>query len=323
MNVGGLPAGTRLSLGFDGVGTKIEIAERTKWHETIAFDLFGMCVDDAVRYGAEPVLIGSVLDVNGLSGLNADGRTESFLPHIKQLARGYIRAAQAAEVAVINGEVAELRARVHGAGPFNYNWGAGVAYFWREDRELTGQKIVAGDAVVALREKGLRSNGYSLARKILQSTYGPQWHEREEGAELADLLLQPTRIYAPAVLDMVGRLDDEPDATVHGVAHITGGGIPGKLGRLLEPSKLGADLYNLFEPPRVMQELIRLGSVDLAEAYQTWNMGQGMLIVTPEPNEVVRIAQNRGIECRRAGEIVEQRGIVIQTSNRMLGPHWK
>ena len=122
IRVGGLPADTFASLNFDGVGTKMEIAERIVKHATIAHDLFAMVCDDAVRDGAEPVLVGSILDVNTLT---KDKKTkESYIDFVKQLAVGYISAAKAANVAVINGEVAELGARVAGYGPFNYNWGA-------------------------------------------------------------------------------------------------------------------------------------------------------------------------------------------------------
>ena len=133
IHVGGLPQGTFMNLGFDGVGTKIELGERIGKHDTVAYDLFAMVCDDAVVRGAEPVLIGSILDVNSL-GRNG----ESHIDLVKQLATGYIGAAKAANVAVVNGEVAELGARVQGYGDFCYNWGAGIAWFARKDRNHQG-----------------------------------------------------------------------------------------------------------------------------------------------------------------------------------------
>ncbi|MFH1299348.1 MAG: AIR synthase related protein, partial [Patescibacteria group bacterium] len=105
IDVGALPEGTVMNMGFDGVGTKVEIAERMGRHDTMAYDLFAMVCDDAVVYGGEPVLIGSILDVNSLS-----------LDAVKGLAKGYIEAAKAARVAVVNGEIAELGSRVSGFG---------------------------------------------------------------------------------------------------------------------------------------------------------------------------------------------------------------
>ncbi len=159
--IGNLPEDAVSNMNFDGIGTKIEIAERMNNHKTVAFDLFAMVCDDAVIRGAEPVHLGSILDVNSL------GKENLFLQQITQLAQGYIQAAAAANVAVINGEVAELGNRVHGYDKFNYNWGAGVLWYARESRLITGQKVIEKDFIVALQEKGFRSNGISLVRKIL------------------------------------------------------------------------------------------------------------------------------------------------------------
>ncbi len=122
IDVSNLPSGTLMNIGFDGVGTKMELAERINDHRTIAYDLFAMVRDDAVVRGAEPVLIGSILDVNSLG--NSDG---NFLEPIKQLAEGYINAAKSANVAIVNGEVAELGNRIGGFGSeyFFKNFGLG------------------------------------------------------------------------------------------------------------------------------------------------------------------------------------------------------
>src|SRR3989338_5303208 len=145
IHVGGLPTGTYMNISFDGVGTKIELAERIAKHDTVAYDLFAMVCDDAVVRGAEPVIVGSILDVKSLG----DG-DKSHLGFVKQLAVGYINAAKDANMAIVNGEVAELGARVNGYGPFNYNWGAGVVWFARKGRMLTGHKIEVGDKLVGL-----------------------------------------------------------------------------------------------------------------------------------------------------------------------------
>ena len=171
IDVSNLPSGTLMNIGFDGVGTKMELAERINDHRTIAYDLFAMVCDDAVVRGAEPVLIGSILDVNSLG--NED---TTFVEQVKQLAEGYINAAKSANVAIVNGEVAELGNRIGGFGPFNYNWGASVVWFANRDRLFTGREIQAGDYLVGLRETGFRSNGLSLVRKIMKENYGENWH---------------------------------------------------------------------------------------------------------------------------------------------------
>ena len=309
IKVGGLPKDAYMSLGFDGVGTKTEIAERTARHDTIAHDLFAMVCDDAVVRGAEPVLVGSILDVKSL------GKNEkSYIDFVRQLAKGYIAAAEEANVAVINGEVAELGARVNGYGDFNYNWGAGVVWFARKNRLLTGKKIKRGDQIVALREDGFRSNGLSLVRKIMHNTHGENWHEETfQGRNLGDLVLHPSKIYSAAVVEMFGGFNDEPKAEIHGVAHITGGGIPGKLGRVLRPSGLGAYLNTLFPPCDLMLYCQEKGNVNDKEAYRTWSMGQGMLIITPNPDSVMNVAHFYGITSQIVGEIIEEPVIRIKS----------
>lgn len=308
IDISGLPSDTLMGLGFDGVGTKMELAERIKKHDTIAYDLFAMVCDDAVVRGGEPVVVGSILDINTL-GRNS----ESYIDLIRQLAKGYVKAAKAANVAVINGELAELGARVQGFGGFNYNWSAGLIWFANKDRIFTGSKIKAGDAIVGLREYGVRSNGLSLIRKILERTHGPEWHETKlNGKSLAEIALQPSKIYSKAVVAMFGGVENEPESDVNGVAHITGGGIPSKLGRVLKPIGLGAELDTLFGPPLIIKYCQEKGDVPDREAYRTWNMGQGMLIITSEPEQTISIAKQHDIEGKEVGRITENKGIKIQ-----------
>ncbi|HLC52973.1 MAG TPA: AIR synthase-related protein [Candidatus Nanoarchaeia archaeon] len=309
IDVSGLPKGTLMNIGFDGVGTKMELAERVRDHRTIAYDLFAMVCDDAVVRGAEPVLVGSILDVNSLG--SDEG---AFLGEIKQLAEGYVGAAKAANVAIVNGEVAELGNRVGGYGKFNYNWGAAVVWFANRDRLFTGREIQEGDYLVGLREAGFRSNGLSSVRMIMRKHHGEEWHQvpwKTGSKSLADYALTPSTIYTAAVVAMFGGYGQQPKAEVHGVAHITGGGIPGKLGRILKPSGLGATVDNPFEPAEFMRYTQALGNVPDGEAYKTWNMGQGMIIITPRPDAVMEVTRDYGVESKVIGKITLQSGIRI------------
>ncbi|MFA5792729.1 MAG: AIR synthase-related protein [Candidatus Gracilibacteria bacterium] len=309
INVGGLPTGTVMCMGFDGVGTKVELAERMQNHSTVAFDLFAMVCDDAVVYGGEPVLVGSILDVKTLGT-----GEKSHIDFMKQLATGYIEAAKEARVAVINGEIAELGARISGYGDFNYNWGSAVIWFANKDRLFTGKEISVGDKIIALEEKGFRSNGLSLLRKIMQDNYGDEWHQKElNGVQMGDLALTPSTIYSASVCDMFGGYNGEKKVDVHGVAHITGGGIPGKLGRVLNRAGLGAKLDALFEPCALMKHAIEIGKVPLDEAYRSWNMGNGMLVIVApgEEQKAMAIANAHGVNAKICGEIVAEKGVKI------------
>ena len=309
IEVGNLPKDTVMNLGFDGVGTKIEIAERMNNYLTIAYDLFAMVCDDAVVRGAEPVIIGSILDINSL------GNDEiSHINKIRQLAEGYINAAKAANVAVVNGELAELGQRVGGYGDFNSNWGAGLVWFAKKDRLFTGKEIEAGDYCIGLYESGFRSNGISLVRNTFSTAYGDEWHNVDfNGKKLGDWVLTPSTIYSACVSSMFGGFDKEPRVELHGVSHITGGGLPGKLGRVLKPSGLGADIDTPFTPGEALLHCQEKGNIPDYEAYRAWNMGQGMVIITPDPKEAIKIAEKFGIGAQVIGKVTEEKGIKINS----------
>lgn len=313
-----LPKGTLMNIGLDGVGTKIELAERMNDHSSIAYDLFAMICDDALVRGAEPVLVGSILDVNSF-GRNG----ESHIEQVKQLAEGYVNAANAANVAVINGEAAELGDRVSGYGSFNYNWGGVVVWFANKDRMLTGKEIRPGDSLVGLGENGFRSNGLSLVRKIMEDNHGKEWHNipwENGNYKLGLLASSPSRIYTKTIIDMIGGHDKEPKVEVHGIAHITGGGLPGKLERVLKPSGLGAYVHSPIEPTRFMLYTQALGKVSDEVAYKTWNMGQGMVVITPNPEGVLAIARNKGILSQVIGEVIKTNEITI-TNKGVFAPY--
>jgi phosphoribosylformylglycinamidine cyclo-ligase len=313
IRVGNLPHDTVACLGFDGVGTKIEIAERVGKHDTIAFDLFSMVCDDAVVRGGVPVLLGSVLDVNSLSQNN------NGIEIIKQLASGYVLAAKEAEVAVINGELAELGSRISGFGKFNYSWSSGILWFAKESKLLTGKKICVGDKLIALKENGFRSNGLSLVRRIFSENFGNAWHEEElNGKNLGELVLTPSKIYCKIISELRGEIFGEPKVNITGIAHITGGGIPEKLERMLKPSGFGIKIKEPFSPPAIMKYCQDLGNISDEEAYRTWNMGNGMFIATPEAEKVLQLLSEKNVDAKICGEIIREKKISIRTNETVL-----
>ncbi len=185
-------------------------------------------------------------------------------------------------------------------------------WFAKKENLLTGDEIKAGDAVVMLREKGFRCNGWSLVRKIFQTAHGDSWHTVPlNGSTLGELSLTPSKIYSRFVVSLHGGMDTKGKVKLHGVAHITGGGIPEKLGRVLKKSGLGARLTDLFEPPDVMAYCQRLGGISDVDAYRAWNMGQGMALITDKPDLVLAEAKAAGIEAKVAGEITKEPGITL------------
>lgn len=309
IRVDNLPKGTVLGAGSDGVATKAEIAEKANRFNTIALDLMAMVCDDAVIRGAEPILVKSVLTMNTL------GRDKGRLRFIRELATGYVAAAKEAGVVVINGEIAQHNDRMGDLEKFKFDWSGDVTWFAHQSRLITGFAIQPGDQLVGFAESGFRCNGLSLLRFVLKNKYGGNWGDVVfDNQRLVDIALTPSKIYTRAVVDMTGGWDLTREARVrlNGLAHITGGGIPEKLGRLLRPSGLGARIYDPFLPNKLMLYCQELGITDF-EAYRTWNMGQGMIVVTKESDQVIKIAKEHEIEAKVIGEITKKPGIVISS----------
>lgn len=295
-------AGARIASTTDGVGTKVEIAERTRIYDTLAFDLVAMVVDDLAAAGASPVALTNVLDVDRID-----------VPTVDALMRGLAGAAVAADVAVTGGEIAELGSRVGGFGEgMHFNWCATAIGHYPEGREpLTGANVRPGDALVALESPGFRSNGFSLLRGTLQRAFGDDWHDAPgPGGTWGELALTPSVIYAPLVDSLLAA-----GVALTGAAHVTGGGVPNKLGRVLRATGLGAHLTSPCEPPPYVLEAQRLGDIDDASAYRAWNMGQGfLLVVRPEAvGDALAACAARGIVGREAGVVDDSGAIRIES----------
>lgn len=309
--------------GFDGIGTKVEIAERLNNHLGSAIDLFAMALDDAPVRGAEVVSIGSVLDVRQL-----DEDSEVIKNGMRQLAQGMVVAARTGRVVVINGEIAELGARIRGYGDFNYNWGAGVVWWAHEERILTGRELKAGDTLIGLAEPGFRSNGITDVRKAMEETYGPEWHNQVEPSlgniALGRLVHTPSTIFHGFMTELNGGFDydKEPKATVTGFAHITGGGQPSKLGRMLEPSGLGATIDNPIYPPAIMLHVQQLRGFSDRKSYGKWHMGPGGVVATPEPEKVLTEALKHGLTAKKIGEVTDEPGIRIKNRGAVREEEW-
>jgi phosphoribosylformylglycinamidine cyclo-ligase len=279
----------------DGVGTKALVAQSAGRFDTIGVDLVAMCVDDLVCQGAEPLFF---LDYIAVGRLDPD--------HIAELFEGVAEGCIQAGCAVLGGEMAEHPGAME-PGEFDLvGFAVGVV---ERDRILTGEHVSPGDVLIGLPSPGLRSNGYSLARRVLLERAGlpldgPAWKGAHES--LADELLRPSVIYAPAIMHLLREVD------VRAVAHITGGGIPGNLSRVL-PSHADAVVHrSAWETPRIFGEIQRLGEVDDAEMANVFNLGIGMIAVVPAGDRfrALDVLREQGHRAVDLGEIVQGHGKV-------------
>jgi phosphoribosylformylglycinamidine cyclo-ligase len=293
----------RIAMSSDGIGTKVELAERLGVYDTLGFDLVAMTCDDLVANGIEPVNLTNILDVDRL-----DHRV------VDQLMKGLHDAAKQAGIAVVGGEIAELGDRIGGWGTgMHVNWCATAIGVLPKGREpIDGKAIRPGHAVVSLRSRGFRSNGFSLIRKVMAAQHGPQWHKvmADERRSWGEVLLSPCLIYSPLVIGLI-----REGCPLHGVVHVTGGGLADNLGRVLAGNGLGAHLDEIHEPHAFVRSLQALGDVPEDQAYKLWNMGNGMLLILPpdQVEEACSFAARKGYMAKPCGRITDTRHIVIET----------
>lgn len=278
-----------LATSSDGVGTKVAIAQAMDVHHTIGFDLVGMLVDDLVVCGAEPLFLTDYI---------ATGRVVP--ERVAAIVQGIAEACVQAGCALAGGETAEHPGLL---APHEYDL-AGATTGVVEAADLLGPaRVEVGDILIALASSGLHSNGYSLVRHVLLSEAG--WtldrHVDELDRTLGEELLEPTRIYARACLEVARSTD------THAMAHITGGGLAANLERVL-PDTLGARVdRSTWTPPPIFDLVRRVGAVSQADLERTLNCGVGMVTVTAaaDVEATIRLLATHEVPAWVVGEVVD------------------
>jgi phosphoribosylformylglycinamidine cyclo-ligase len=274
--------------GTDGVGTKLKVAFLADRHETVGIDLVAMCVNDIIVQGAEPLFFLDYLATGTLV-------PEKGAAIVKGIAEGCSQAG----CALIGGETAEMPG-FYTADEYDLaGFTVGVV---ERDRIIDGSTITVGDTLIGLASTGLHSNGYSLARKVLFERMGLGINDviPETGRTVADELLTPTRIYVKSILNLLR------DFTIHGIAHITGGGLPENVPRILPKGCMALIRTTAWEMPAIFSVIQRGGSIAAAELYRTFNCGIGMVlaVAAAETEEVLQRLEALGETAMIIGTIV-------------------
>ena len=279
--------------GTDGVGTKLKLAFEMNRHHTIGIDLVAMCVNDVVVCGAEPLFFLDYFATGGLESAQAEAV-------ISGIAEGCLQAG----AALIGGETAEMPG-LYREG--EYDLAGFCVGAVEKDQIIDGSAISDGDLVIGIGSSGLHSNGYSLVHAVLNRSTA-DLTDAFGDSTLGETLLTPTRIYVPALLNLI------QSVPVHGVAHITGGGIAGNLKRIL-PEHCKAELNRANWPqPAIIDWLQQTGDINDEELLRTFNCGLGMVVVVaPEQASAVLDVLNRhGEQSFIVGKICTgSRGVVI------------
>ncbi len=294
-----------LATSTDGVGTKVAIAQALDKHDTIGFDLVGMVVDDLVVCGAEPLFMTDYI------------ATGKVVPErIAAIVQGIAEACVQAGCALSGGETAEHPGLL---GPDEYDV-AGAATGVVDAANLLGAQLVRpGDVVVAMASSGLHSNGYSLVRHVLlnQAKRSLTEHVDDLGRTLGEELLEPTRIYAKACLDLARRTG------THAMSHITGGGLAANLERVL-PEDVTVTLdRGTWELPAIFSLIARTGDVARADLERTLNCGVGMVALVPadEADAAIAVLAEHDLPAWVAGTVERATDHRDAGAVRLVGDH--
>ncbi|MCP2727137.1 phosphoribosylformylglycinamidine cyclo-ligase [Limnofasciculus baicalensis] len=307
-----LPTGYRqpvLVSGTDGVGTKLKIAQTLNRHDTIGIDLVAMCVNDVLTCGAQPLFF---LDYLATGKLNSEQLT--------QVVSGIAQGCRIAGSALLGGETAEMPGFYQ---PGEYDLAGFCVGIVEKSKILDGSQVEVGDVVIGLASQGVHSNGFSLVRKIVQDTLLPvggeggellnPWHTCPEllgGKSLGEVLLTPTQIYVKPVLDALAA-----GVEIHGMAHITGGGIPENLPRCLGANQSVQIDSNSWVIPPIFQWLAEAGKVSREEMFNTFNMGIGFAIIVPSATaeDSRKWFESQGIAAYTMGTAINGTGKFVLT----------
>jgi phosphoribosylformylglycinamidine cyclo-ligase len=282
-----------LVLCTDGVGSKVLIAKEINKYDTIGIDCIAMNVNDAICVGAEPLAFVDYLAID-----NPNPKLT------REIGKGLEVGAKQSNISIIGGETASLPELING---FDLA-GTCLAYV-QKNKIITGEAIKPGDVIIGLKSSGIHSNGYTLARKIIdQSKYSyldpfPENHYPK--MNIGEVLIIPTKIYVKEIIELLKKIKP------HGLAHITGSGLR-NLPRLNK--KVKYMINNPFEPQPVFNFLQKQGNVTDKEMYQTFNMGMGFSIIVSKDDEQETkkiLKKNTDLEVRKVGEIQKGNGVEL------------
>lgn len=281
--------------GTDGVGTKLMIAQALDKHNTIGIDLVAMCVNDVLCQGAKPLFFLDYI---------ATGELEP--KKMQSIIQGVVDGCKQSDSALIGGETAEMPDLYD---PDSYDLAGFSVGVVDKEKIITGEAIKAGDMAIALKSSGIHSNGLSLARKALEVN-DIDFKDTLEGYDqsIGEVLLTPTKIYAKEINSLLDKV------SIHGIAHITGGGLDENLSRVF-PEGTGLKIHWPQENvPQIFQTIQQLGNVETQEMFNTFNMGIGMVVFIPEESldEAISILNDLGSEFEVLGAVDNQtKGIEV------------
>ncbi|MGH7141041.1 MAG: AIR synthase-related protein [Minisyncoccia bacterium] len=306
-----LPDGWWLDDAPDGVGSKSMLTVAAWKPDQAASDLVAMTLGDIVRKGGVPLKLGNVLDARMLGAPGS--RTNRFF---RTAVRGLLEAALKERIVLYRGETAELGSCVGSEfeSDVAYNWAGFAVGAKHPELAIDGGKLAPEQIIVAIKENGFRSNGFSAMRQAFRVRFGERWWHNPEAKPFIAAAAEPSVLWSHFLARMNGWFSPkfEPIVPMTAIAHITGGGIPEKFGAdLLFRYGLSATLNTLWEPPEIMLECKEWLKMGEEEFFKIFNGGQGALIVVPTEENAqtfITLAHEYGLRAKIAGKICKPEG---------------
>ncbi len=270
----------------DGVGTKAVVAGECRQVDTIGIDLVAMCLDDLVCVGARPLFM---LDYISIGRVDPD--------YIERIVAGIARGCKLAGAALIGGEMAEHSGEF---APGHFDLAGFAVGIVEKERILGAENILGDEALIGLSSPGLRSNGYTLARKALLTTAGFNYEdELYPGSSVSEALLEPSVIYAPLISSLIA---DFPQG-IRSIAHVTGGGLLSNLTRVIPSNAKPVIDRGSWQVPEVFRVIQEVGHIETEEMYRVFNMGIGMVIALDREikEEVLKAIEGSDYEAQEIG----------------------
>jgi phosphoribosylformylglycinamidine cyclo-ligase len=304
-----LPEGSMIEASTDGIGTKGIVIDAAKTHHLAAYDIIAMTASDITRFGGVPLVFINVFDISSVGGADDDIRMA-----YKSAIIGLGEVARDQKIVVLKGETAQMGSALGSEiadSKTKLNWSGTMIGAYHKDKMITGETLLPGQVVIALKEEGFRCNGISALRSALREKFGEKWFENPVAKESIKLAATPSVLYDTFVTTLHGWFakDFKAEIPIHGIVHLSGGAFKEKLGRdILFPRGLSVELTDLWQPPQIMKDCASWKNMTDEDFYEVWNAGQGMLLVVDEKDAdyCIKRASEFSIFAKVAGVITQE-----------------
>lgn len=315
-----LPKGYFIEASTDGIGTKGIIIDAAKTHHLAAYDLIAMTASDITRYGGIPLIFVNVFDTTSV-GKAGDKVSEAY----KSAISGLGTVAKQAQIVLLKGETAQMGDAIGSEitdSKTKLNWSGVIIGAYHKDKMITGEKLSPGQVIIGLKENGFRCNGISSIRKALKERFGLEWWKNEEAKESVCEAATPSVLYDTYINTLHGWFSKnfKPEVVIHSVVHLSGGAFKEKLAKdILFPKKLSAELFDLWEPPKIMRNCALWRNINDEEFYEVWNGGQGMLLIVDEKDAdyCIKKAKDFSIQAKIVGKVTKEKNPQVSIDSKL------